>query len=98
MMSYVNSDSVNNNLTPLPEMNRTDADVALVSVWSNAVVYEKPVEDPLFAAHRAEERQQSSGKNKTLYWADHYAGVVGCAQQVSLEHIRPLDQRTQHMI
>ncbi|KAL5380203.1 hypothetical protein DPSP01_008004 [Paraphaeosphaeria sporulosa] len=82
MMSYIHSDSVSGFITPLPEMNRSDADVALISVWSNAVVYEKPVEDPLFAAHRVEERQQSSGKNKTLYWSDHYAGLVGCAQQI----------------
>jgi hypothetical protein len=85
MMSYIHGDSVSSFITPLPEMNRTDADVALISVWSNAVVYEKLVDDPLFAAHRIEERQQSSGKNKTFYWSDHYAGVVGCAQQVSCD-------------
>ncbi|KAL1608326.1 hypothetical protein SLS60_003267 [Paraconiothyrium brasiliense] len=62
-------------------MNRTDADVAIIAVFTNAIVYEKPVEDPLFAAHRVEMRKQSNGKDKARYWSDHYAGVVGCAQQ-----------------
>lgn len=78
-MSYRDGES---SITPLPEMNRTDADVNLIAVWSNAIVYENPVNDPLFAAHRLEMRAQSSGTDKALYWADHYAGVIGCAEQV----------------
>ncbi|KAF1974543.1 hypothetical protein BU23DRAFT_636137 [Bimuria novae-zelandiae CBS 107.79] len=88
-MSFYTTDSVGGVINPLAEMSRTDADVALIVVWPNAVVYENPVEDPLFAAHRIEMRQQASGKDKALYWSDHKAGVVGCAIQHQYCYPRP---------
>ena len=89
MMAYANSSPFDGIIDPLPEMNRTDADVALIPVWANAVVYDRPVEDPLFAAHRLEMRQTGTGKDKALYWSDHYAGVIGCALQVRLFSLPP---------
>lgn len=81
MMSYP-TDGPNTGIAPLPSMNRTDADIVLIPVWANAVVYEEPISDPLFSAHRLEMRQTGTGEDNALYWSDHYAGVVGCALQV----------------
>ena len=89
MMAYANDSPIDGIINALPEMNRTDADVALIPVWTNAVVYHSPVSDPLFAAHRLEMRQTGVGKDNALYWSDHYAGVIGCALQVSIPSPSP---------
>ncbi|KAJ4302760.1 hypothetical protein N0V90_001651 [Kalmusia sp. IMI 367209] len=92
MMSYVHGNSYEAGIIPLPEMHRNDADIVLIPVWPNAVVYEKPVDDPLFTAHRVEMRPQASGKDKALYWSDFPVGVVGCALQYQICYPRAVKE------
>lgn len=66
---------------PIPEMNRTDADIGINVVWMNNVQYAKPVDDPMFGAHERRE-YTSGGENLTVYGADKPAAVLGCTIQV----------------
>jgi hypothetical protein len=62
-------------------MNRTDADVALAFVALNSVLYHRPVNDPLFSAHR-NVTYNLGPIARTEYKSDHIAGALGCAVQV----------------
>lgn len=82
-ISYLQPDLTALGITPIPEMQRPDADIALAAVWLNDMIYEKPVDDPLFSAHREWIYTPGGGyPNETKYKSDHVAGVIGCAQQV----------------
>jgi hypothetical protein len=70
-------------INPLPEMQRKDADVALMAIWLNVLKYETPVNDPLFSAHKESPYIPGGGwPNQTLYMSDNVAGVIGCTEQV----------------
>ncbi|KAH7386872.1 hypothetical protein DE146DRAFT_185138 [Phaeosphaeria sp. MPI-PUGE-AT-0046c] len=82
IMSYLQPDLSFIGVDPIPEMQRDDADVALAAIWLNDVTYEKPVEDPLFSAHKEYIYTPGGGyPNETKFKSDYAAGVVGCAQQ-----------------
>lgn len=66
---------------PLPSLARQDADVALIALWSNNVLYAKPVNDPLFAAH-ANASFVNYGATFEQFRPDHPGRTLGCAQQV----------------
>ena len=76
--------------TPLPEMSRTDADVAVIVVFFEGARYDMPVDDPMFAAHKPLRNKghpnwgskKQSVSNFTTYGPDHPAGLLGCAVQV----------------
>lgn len=71
------------NLNIFPAVERTDADVGMSAIWPNAVMYSKPVNDPLFSAHNTTFRDFAhQGENYTLYTSDRYGGIVGCTEQV----------------
>jgi hypothetical protein len=74
------------NLIPLQDMQRDDADVTLIHIFKNSVAYLLPVDDPLFAAHKAENISQGlNGQAElTSYFSDFPAGVIGCSVQVRL--------------
>lgn len=78
------------NWRTLDEMNRTDADVALVFVSLNNVQYHNPVNDPLFSAHQ-EVLYGSGPLVSTEYKSDHLVGAMGCAVQVCRSSI-PVSQ------
>lgn len=89
IFSYLQPDVAAIGIDPIPEMRRTDADIALAAVWLNDVTYEKPVDDPLFSAHKVWIYTPGGGyPNETKYKSDFAAGVVGCAQQVWCSHNR----------
>jgi hypothetical protein len=67
-------------LLPLPEMNRTDADVALAAITFRVARYQKPVDDPMFAAHKP--LLDPDFANNTVYGSDYPVGLLGCAVQV----------------
>jgi hypothetical protein len=79
--AHSNSFSWGLNWQTLDEMNRTDADVALAFIALNNVMYHKPVDDPLFSAHRKVPYGLGSYA-RTEYKPDHLAGAIGCAVQV----------------
>jgi hypothetical protein len=66
--------------SPIPELNRTDADVSLVVLAQNSVVYIEPVDDPFFAAH-VDFNGLFQSRNATYYFADTYFHVLACAEQ-----------------
>ncbi|KAF2736964.1 hypothetical protein EJ04DRAFT_562032 [Polyplosphaeria fusca] len=74
-------------IKPLPEMARNDSDLVVMAVWQNSIRYNKPVDDPLFSAHKVLNRTTAIGK-LTRYGADYPAGVVGCAEQTQYCHAR----------
>lgn len=69
------------NWRTLDEMNRTDADVSVNFISLNNVLYHRPVNDPLFAAHKI--TPYGNGPFATTeYKSDNVAGALGCAVQV----------------
>jgi hypothetical protein len=73
---------------PFPPLNRTDADVHLIVVAANSMVYEEPVDDPLFSAHLVSDVTYpgSDGQDVVFYEADSYARAVACADQHQICH------------
>lgn len=63
-------------------MNHSNADVMLVAVYTNQVLYRAPVNDPLFSAHQTNIDVTSGEEERITYYADNPGGVVGCMQQV----------------
>lgn len=77
--NYSQPDDTAVGINTVPEMRRDDADVGLAVIWMNDVIYETPVDDPLYAAHREWVWTPGGGfANITQYKADNAAGVVGC--------------------
>jgi len=69
---------------PIPELQRLDADVVVKVAVLNAVQYAKPVNDPLFSAHRNLTQGSLKSSAKFYYISDFPQGVLGCALQVCL--------------
>lgn len=68
---------------PIPEINRTDADVALLFLMQNGVSYSEPVDDPIFAAHDV---MDLSGylAGAVYYNTDNYVTTMGCTDQYKI--------------
>ena len=82
-MNYSQTDDTAVGFNTIPEMQRNDADVTLGAIWLNDVLYEKPVNDPVFFAHKEWTYLPGGGyAGVTFYRPDHEAGVIGCAEQV----------------
>ncbi|KAF2009108.1 hypothetical protein BU24DRAFT_402484 [Aaosphaeria arxii CBS 175.79] len=64
---------------PIQEMERDDADVALIYVTMNSITYRQPIDDLMFSAHRKIQRDSPQKYTKgTFYVADQPMSVVGC--------------------
>ncbi|KAK0280294.1 hypothetical protein LTR54_001095 [Friedmanniomyces endolithicus] len=61
---------------PIPELNRTDADVTLLILAQNSIDYNVPCDDPWFSAH-----QVRNDTSQTWYVGDHYFNLLACADQ-----------------
>lgn len=77
---------------PIPALNRTDADVTIMFLASNAVSYESPVLDPWFHATFAQTFTDLNGINFTQYSADIWVGVLACADQYQFHN--PVNERS----
>lgn len=76
-------------INTIPEMHRNDADVGLAVIWLNDVIYETPVNDPLFSAHKEWIWQPGGGyAGIPQYHSDNAAGVIACARQVQSSLVR----------
>lgn len=69
---------------PIPEFNRTNADVSLFFLALNAVTYNYPNTDPLFSATILENATLADGTVFSYYIADYYLRVVGCTDQFQI--------------
>ena len=67
---------------PIPEMAVNNNDITLIVIYPNGIVYERPVNDPLFSAHKSFLRRTDDG-NLTYYASDYPFLVIGCEAQVS---------------
>ena len=70
----------------IPALNRTDADVTIMFLASNAVEYRSPVLDPWFQATLAHNLTDTSGSNFTEYMPDFWVGVLACADQYQFQN------------
>ncbi len=71
-----------NSWIPIPELNRTDADVSLFLLAQNAIYYDTPVSDPFFSANIKNPLPGvGNSDNRTTYQADIYVTALGCADQ-----------------
>jgi hypothetical protein len=69
---------------------REDADLVLKMFSKNRVLYENPVNDPIFSAHkRYVVPNERTGMEFPYYLSDFPVAVVGCAQQVSVDDTVP---------
>lgn len=66
----------------IPELQRNDADVSLRLTAKNGIKYFKPVNDPMFSAHRLVIQSTQTG-NVSFYMSDFPGSMMGCVQQVS---------------
>ncbi|KAK5113614.1 hypothetical protein LTR85_010843 [Meristemomyces frigidus] len=69
-----------NSWRPIPELNRTDADVTLMILAQNSVTYDEPSDAPWFSAHT--QRNATSG-DLTVAWyvGDDYFNNLACTDQ-----------------
>ena len=67
--------------TPVPELNRTDADINLFFLSQNGVRYVEPVFDPFFLANGSVWQTTSGFK---LYGNTFYTQVMVCTDQYSI--------------
>lgn len=65
---------------PIPELDRTDADVALIAVAMGLTQY-APINDPLFKATTV---FNDTSMSVPIYLPDSPSGTLGCAVQASL--------------
>lgn len=68
-------------------MQSTDADVVIINIAKNAIVYRQEVDDPVFAAHIS----YDTGQNETVFMSDFPFSTLGCRLQVSIAkpmHVR----------
>lgn len=70
-----------NTWLPVPELNRTNADISLFLLAPNSVRYDTPVDDPFFSAHLLGGSTISSGTNFTWYISDYFVNALACADQ-----------------
>lgn len=73
------TDAAESGWKPIPELNRTDADIVIMFLAQNNVAYAEPVDDPMFSAHRALGFGQVS--SLTYYQADWFVNVMACTDQ-----------------
>ncbi|CAN9463692.1 unnamed protein product [Alternaria alternata] len=66
---------------PIPELNQTndEADLTLLALSTNDVIFEKPVTDPWYSATTEVESQETG--QALRYFSDHPASFVGCKVQ-----------------
>lgn len=74
------------NLVPLSGMLNDDADKVVIFFAPNMVLYQHPVDDPLFSAHKSFADVQSQDNNFTFFMSDWPASAVGMWAQVRSSH------------
>lgn len=65
---------------PIPELNRTDADVIIYVISANGLSYVDTVDDPLYSAHL----NDTLPNGTPFFRADNLYQVMGCAEQYQI--------------
>jgi hypothetical protein len=83
--TYAYAGDPSNVWIPVPQFNRTDADVSLYFLAFNTIHFSSPVDDPWFSAHIIFQETVNSVAGLTLnvtwYNADSLVTALGCADQ-----------------
>ena len=68
---------------PAAPLNRTDADVHLIWIAANSIIFDTTNDDPVFSAHLVSNVSipDMHGRKRKYYEADYYLGVIACAEQ-----------------
>ena len=79
---HLHEDSVysSGEIAVLAEIERKDADVVVITIALDSIMYTEPVNDPLFSAHKTLKSPEARGR--TMYVSDNPVGVIGCALRV----------------
>jgi len=76
----------NNMFIPIPQLNRTDADVMLFFLSSQGINFMLPTDDAWYSAHKPGPNRTNtvSGIQEPTYLADDLVSVLGCTNQYQL--------------
>ncbi|KAL9059473.1 MAG: hypothetical protein Q9162_001171 [Coniocarpon cinnabarinum] len=77
-MSFLGQDAL---WTPVPALNRTDADVSLVALAANSIGYLTPCDDPIFGAHDYHHLVTDDGESNDFWDPDQILTSMACAEQ-----------------
>lgn len=80
-VDYGSGDGPNNTWFPVLAVSRDDADVSLIFLAANDILYTGLINDPIFQATKAAGTYDESGNNQTLYTSDYYVNALGCIDQ-----------------
>ncbi len=69
--SSLYNSGLNNSWTPVHAVSRDDADVSIMFLSANSLLYLNPVYDPIFTATTEELTVIDNGKNVTYYSSDY---------------------------
>ncbi|KAH7125183.1 hypothetical protein B0J11DRAFT_605443 [Dendryphion nanum] len=70
--------------TPIPELEREDADTAIISVYLNGNSFTSPVNDPFYSSHRRMKTDDGD-----IFLSDFLVGTWGCITQYQFCVARP---------
>ncbi|KAF1985154.1 hypothetical protein K402DRAFT_334899 [Aulographum hederae CBS 113979] len=83
------SETSDSDFEPIPALRKNDADVALVFISANGILFTEPTSDPVFSAHRPIDHALSEhlpGEIATGFLSDQPVGVIGCTLQTQYCH------------
>jgi hypothetical protein len=73
------------NWVPIPEFNRTDADVTIFFLAQNSMSYDFPNSDALFGANTIQQDKLSSTEDPLIYYLpDRLISAMGCVDQFQI--------------
>lgn len=72
--------------SPVPQLEISNADLTIRLTINGKILYEHPVNDPLFSAHRPINMTVQTGY-RTLYKSDFPGSALACAEQVSPSYL-----------
>lgn len=83
LSAYVGTDPSGSVWSPIPALNRTDADVELLSIQFNSLLFFEPCDDPAFSSHVVStvNSPDPSTPDLTLYSPDSPMSFIACSHQ-----------------
>jgi hypothetical protein len=69
---------------PIPELNRTDADISIIMINPNSMRFMAPNYDPVFSAFEMMSYVDNQGLNHTWYLPQYEVSIIACAEQYQM--------------
>jgi hypothetical protein len=70
--------------SPIPALNRTDADIGIVMINPNSIRFVAPNNDPVFGARQMASYTDSQGQTHSWYLPEYYVSIIACAEQYQI--------------